>query len=374
MWNFSFVCRASKADRNGLSPIELVINIDAQRTYVTLPLKVNAVEFKVKMNSENHNEIIEYISTTRTKLIEYTNKMSMQGLPVTTSMLKEFFKNGGTITYNCGRLQKEFIKYYTDKCLVNNTTDGVIKKYVRVMNLFVEFIGKDTELNQVTVNDISRFQIELLKTYERTTVAYMLSKLKCAFQFAIDGGHLKHNIWGQIVINKKSKEVDYLSKDEVEIIKTKEMNDRLSKVRDCFLFQCYTGLSYADMAQVEESDIRCEQGMYYIRKARQKTKVVFFTVLDDDAMKLLRKYDFNLPVLSNQKYNSYLKEIGTICNIRFELHSHIARHTAATRLLNQGIPLEIVAKVLGHTTTKMTQHYAKLLDKTVLNAFKRHIG
>ena len=374
MWDFSFICRPSKADRYGLSPIELSIIIGQKRTYVRLQMKVSAVEFKKKMNSRKNNEVLEYTSQVRNKLHKYANEMMAMGIPVTAQSLKEHFINGGTITYTCGQLRKEFIKYYTDKCLVNNTTDGVIKKYVRVMNLFVDFIGTDTQINQVTVANISEFQIELLKTYEKTTVAYMLSKLKCAFQFAIDGGHLKHNIWGQISIDKKGKEVEYLTNDEVEVIKNKEMNDRLGRVRDCFLFQCYTGLSYADMAQITKDDIQCEQGMYFIRKARQKTKVVFFTVLNDEAMNILKKYDYVLPLLSNQKYNSYLKEIGAMCNLSKELHSHLARHTCATRLLNSGIPLEIVAKVLGHTTTKITQHYAKLLDKTVLNAFKRHIG
>ena len=108
------------------------------------------------------------------------------------------------------------------------------------------------------------------------------------------------------------------------------MNDRLVKVRDCFLFQCYTGLSYADMAQVEENDIKFDDGIYYITKTRQKTKIPFFTVLDGDAMELLRKYNFKLPVLSNQKYNSYLKEIGAICDIRFQLHSHLASHSISS--------------------------------------------
>ena len=125
------------------------------------------------------------------------------------------------------------------------------------------------------------------------------------------------------------------------------------------------------MANLVQSDIQCEDGMYFVRKARQKTGVVFFTVLNDEAMNILKKYDYHLPILSNQKYNSYLKEIADICNINKSLHSHIARHTCATQLLNDGMPIEIVAKVLGHTNTRQTMHYAKLMDKTVLKEFKR---
>lgn len=375
MWQFSFVCRASKARKNGLSPVELIINIGGKRSYIPLPMMINATIFKEKMNGLNsNNEVIEYTSIVRTQLIEYANRMMVEGKEVTTDMLKEYFKNGGVVTYTCGKLQRDFIKYYTAKCKANNCTGGVIKKYVRVMELFVDFIGADTNINNVSTIHIEEFKIALMEKYERTTVGYMLAKLKCAFKYAIDKGELKHNIFGQIQIDRRSKEVEKLSNEELEVIKNKEMNDRLGKVRDCFLFQCHTGLSYADMAQVEEGDVKQEQGIHFINKTRQKTKVPFFTILDDEAMELLRKYEYKLPVLSNQKYNSYLKEIGDICNIKTPLHSHIARHTCATRLLNDGIPMEIVARVLGHTSTKQTQHYAKLLDRTVLNAFKKRIG
>lgn len=374
MWDFSFICRASKADRNGLSPIELSIVIAEKRTYVRLQMKVSATDFKKKMNSRKNNEVLEYTSQVRNQLNKYANEMMSLGIPVTAHSLKEYFVNGGMKSYTLYDLQKDFIQYYAKKCEANNVSDRVLRKYIIAMSKFVNHIGGEIEINQVTSNHINDFKSTLISTYERTTVAYMIAKIKCAFQYAIDNGNLKTNVFSQVTIDRKSKEVQYLTNDEVEIIRNKQMNDRLERIKDLFLFQCYTALSYSDMAQITKDDIQNEQGMYYIRKARQKTKVVFFTVLNDEAMNILKKYDYVLPLLSNQKYNSYLKEIGAMCNLSKELHSHLARHTCATRLLNSGIPMEIVAKVLGHTTTKMTQHYAKLLDKTVLNAFKRHIG
>ena len=143
--------------------------------------------------------------------------------------------------------------------------------------------------------------------------------------------------------------------------------DRLNKVRDCFLFQAYTGLSYSDMAGLTKDDfIACDKGMY-LHKARVKTKVNYTVFLLPKAIALLEKYDWKLPVLSNQKYNSYLGEIKDIIGISKPLHSHIARHTAATQFLNNGLSIDVVAKILGHTNTNMTKHYAKLLDTTVLN-------
>ena len=105
----------------------------------------------------------------------------------------------------------------------------------------------------------------------------------------------------------------------------------------------------------------------YLKKKRGKTGVTYILPLNDTAISLLRKYDFELPIITNQKYNSYLKEIADICGIKKTLTTHLARHTAATLMLNAGIAIEVVSKILGHSNTKMTQHYAKLLDKTVIN-------
>lgn len=126
------------------------------------------------------------------------------------------------------------------------------------------------------------------------------------------------------------------------------------------------------MAQLEERDfLSTEEGLLYIEKRRKKTGVKFLVVLLPEALAIARKYDFHLPVISNQRYNSYLKEIATLCGIEKNMHSHIGRHTAATFLLNRGIPMDIVAKVLGHSTTAQTRHYAKLLDETVSREFKK---
>lgn len=149
-------------------------------------------------------------------------------------------------------------------------------------------------------------------------------------------------------------------------------NERLEKVRDLFLFQCYTALSYCDMELLEPADFQTNgEGVLFIEKKRKKTGIPFLVVLLPDALEIAKKYEFQLPTISNQKYNAYLKEVATLCGIEKKIHSHIGRHTAATYLLNKGVSMEIVAKVLGHATTAQTRHYAKLLDSSVFNEFKR---
>lgn len=371
MYNFNFICRESKQNRHGLAPIELSIIINSKRTYVTLPYKCNAEEFKKKMTSRRNNDVLEYTSNIRIKLNKYINDLIASDVPVTADTLKEYFINGGTKSFTLSALREEFLKYYKRKNECGQVTDNVVRKYELAYDKLVAFIGKDIEVSAVNCITLENFKCELLKQFEDTTVAHILCKIKTMFTYAVNNGKLKLNPFVNVKIEKNTKEVVKLDNDEVEIIKHKAFAGRLDKVRDLFLFQCYTGLSFCDMSALVQSDIQFEDGMHFVRKTRQKTKVVFFTVLNDDAMSILSKYNYQLPLLSNQKYNSYLKEIGDICNIGKELHSHLARHTCATRLLNDGMPLEIVAKVLGHTNIRQTQHYAKLLDRSVLSAFKK---
>lgn len=372
MYDFNFICRPSKADKNGLSPIELSIIINSQRTYVSLPLKVNADDFRKKMASRRNNEILEYTSNVRTLLNKYCSDMMVKGVAVTAASLKEYFKNGGSVAvYKLSDLIEEFLSLHRKKSEVGLITNKSFRKYELDMSKFIEFMG-DVDIATIKPINIEDFKLELSKTYEPTSVSGILGRIKGAFIFAVNNGKIRLNPFNQIVIGKNYKEVEKLDDYDVEKIEAKDFCiERLNKVRDMFLFQIYTGLSYSDMIQIEESDIKFNDGMHYVRKPRQKTGIIFFTVLDDNAMNILKKYDFNMNIMSNQKCNAYLKEIQDICGIKKPLHTHLARHTAATRMLNNGIPLEVVSKVLGHTNTTQTAHYAKLLDKTVLSAFKK---
>lgn len=373
MLNVSFLCRPSKVNRYGLAPVEVSVVCDNVRTYIGLPMRISPDEFNKKMCSRKGNELLDYVSAVRVKLNKHISEMELQDIPITPASLKEFFKYGGIrkVVYTLGDLRTDFMNFYHKKGDIGVITQRAVRQYDLAISRFVEYMGADTDITKITSTDIENFKLDLLKNYEGTTVACMLSKVRTAFIYGINNDKLHTNPFSKVSVGKKTKDVEKLDDDEVEVIREKSFVGRLECVKDLFLFQCYTALSYVDMANLTQSDIKCDDGIYYIRKPRQKTKVVFFTVLTDEALQILHKYDYKLPILSNQKYNSYLKEIGDICQIRKPLHSHLARHTCATRLLNSGIPIEIVAKVLGHTNTEQTRHYAKLLDKSVINAFKK---
>lgn len=371
MYNFSFICRASKIDKKGFAPIELSIIINGTRTYVILPMKYEPTLFNKMMTSKKNNEVLEYTSSVRTKLNKCIAEMTANNIAITAHSLKEYFKNGGVKTFQLFDVAEEFLEYHTKKTA--NCASEVMKKYRLAIDKFKKFIG-NAELKTITPQHIEEFKIELKQTYkfEGSTIYHLLARIKTMFTYAFNKAYIKVNPMMFVDNPKVTKEVEFLTNEEVARIEKKEFdNDRLNKVRDLFLFQCYTALSFADMQQITFVDVKNEDGMYYIKKQRQKTKIDFFTVLSPKAMNILKKYNFNLNFISNQSCNAYLKEIADLCKISKQLHTHIARHTAATRLLNEGFRIEIVSKILGHTNTKQTAHYAKLIDKTVLNEFKK---
>ena len=156
------------------------------------------------------------------------------------------------------------------------------------------------------------------------------------------------------------------------------VSERLELVRDIFIFSCFTGLAYVDVQQLNKNHISLGiDGDKWIFKNRQKTDTPSKIPLLPMAMEIVDKYKNHptcvnenrlLPILSNQKMNAYLKEIADVCGINKELTFHIARHTFATTVtLSNGVPIETVSKMLGHTNLKTTQHYAKILDKKISN-------
>ena len=177
----------------------------------------------------------------------------------------------------------------------------------------------------------------------------------------------------------KVKEVirEFLTEQEIQSLMEKEfVSERLELVRDIFVFSCFSGLAYIDVKQLSKDNIVLGiDGDKWINKNRQKTDTNSKIPLLPTAQYILDKYanhpvcvneDKLLPIFSNQKMNAYLKEIATVCGINKELTFHIARHTFATTVtLSNGVPIETVSKMLGHTNLKTTQHYAKILDKKI---------
>ena len=246
---------------------------------------------------------------------------------------------------------------------------------------------KDFLLWKYNLTDINIEKIDyaFIMEYE----FYLRSERKCANNTAVKYIKNFHKIINQCLANgwlskdpfvnykAKIKEVirEFLTEKEVEEIINKEfVSQRLELVRDIFVFSCFTGLAYIDVKQLTKDNISLGiDGDKWIFKNRQKTDTASKIPLLPMAQEVIDKYANHpvcknenrlLPILTNQKMNAYLKEIADVCGIKKELTFHIARHTFATTVtLSNGVPIETVSKMLGHTNLKTTQHYAKILDK-----------
>lgn len=175
---------------------------------------------------------------------------------------------------------------------------------------------------------------------------------------------------------ERNKDKDHLTKTELEILINKRIgNERLERIRDVFAFCCTTGMAFTDADHLRPEHItKDEKGQIWIHKPREKTTVLSRIPLLPYPLSLLKKYGTNkelkakgklLPVPSNQRMNAYLKEIAAICNIDKTLTTHVARHTFACLAVEYGMPIDVLAKILGHTNTNMTRHYAKFSEQLI---------
>lgn len=167
--------------------------------------------------------------------------------------------------------------------------------------------------------------------------------------------------------------VKYLEQSELDLIENYDLsrNKSLERVRDFFIFCCYTGLSYQDAAAFTKNDIVEVQGELMIKKSRIKTEEPFRIVLFPQAVEILKKYNYILPVISHDKTNKYIKEVAFLAGVEKNITAHMARHTCAVMYLNNGMSMEIVSQWLGHSSTRITEQvYGKFTDSTIIQQAK----
>ena len=217
-----------------------------------------------------------------------------------------------------------------------------------------------------------------VKNCSHNTTTKYLKNFKKITNIALCNEHITKDPFAKISFHFEEVERDFLEDHELQAVINKEFTiERLANVRDIFVFCSLTGLSFSDVKQLKDEHIvRDNNGALWIRKRRQKTKNMCNIPLLDIPRNILDKYKGSLackngallPVLTNQRMNSYLKEIADLCGITKQISTHTARHTAATTtFLANGVSIENVAKMLGHSDTKMTRHYAKVLDRSIMS-------
>lgn len=371
-FSITFMCRESKKTKQNLAALEMCMNINQKRVYINLPVKFNPKDFNKKRQPV---EIQTIVNQYRVKINEIIGELMQQGKPVTADTLREYLRTGGTKTYTVSTLVDEYMEQLKTR-LGTTLKKGVYEKYVLVAQFMKQEIG-NKELCTITNGDAIRLYDVLKAKYLPSTSAGYMVKIKAIFYYAIDNGMMKINPCNSIKINKGAVRVEYLTPEDINKIKGLNLADfdRLDRVRDLMLFQLSVGVAYCDLVTFDSSKIEIINNIPTYTSNRQKTGVEFTSVILPMGMHILKKYDGQLPVISNQKYNAYLKDIQKLANVKTNITTHLLRKSYAHTLLNNGVNISAVAKCLGHTTTQITQRcYCKPSTEFVVNEMSKLMG
>lgn len=266
----------------------------------------------------------------------------------------------------------EFIK----ADLVRRDVSYSVLEYNNSFITRLEEFGKIKTFADLTYSNIEDFDTFLRKYIKSQPTLYKRHSLfKGYIEKARKRGLIERNPYDDFIFKKgKAEDPVYLVESEVkEIIKYKpkgSTKESLERVKDLFLFQCFTGLSYTDLSSFGKEKIQIVNGQKEIHDTRNKTGVPYVVLLLPIAEEIADKYNYKLPVISNQKYNDYLKILIEKVGIDKDVTTHTGRHTFGTYLINKGVSIEAIPKIMGHTNMKQSLLYARMLGVTAINEMK----
>ena len=332
--------------------------------YVT-PDKVN--EF---INSPEIQEKIRYYES-------IANYMVMMHIPPTLDNLNHIIEHGGEEAL-AEKSPVKTIDLFSDY-LERETgfKKKTVEKKAHTLDLIREF-GKMKTLGDITPERLVEFDEWLHAGGKRTDVSvYVYHKnLKKWCRMAYEEGYIEESPYRRVHFTKgKSKERMPLSQEELNRIINLDLKGNLDSARDMFVFAACTGLSHCDVLRFDYKTMtEVHNGNVYILGSRMKSGTKFFTPILEPALRVLEKRNFHLPHMCDQKVNDYLKIIKDWTRIQKPLTFHIARHTFATLALANGVPVDNVSKMLGHTNLATTQIYAKTLHTTIMSNTEKWIA
>jgi site-specific recombinase XerD len=349
----------------------------------------NAESGRTYRDSTLNNEL----SKIESKIYDTRRSLLDAGLPLTASNIVDYY-NGKK------KLKVYLLKYFTShlqhiksKAELSRIT---IAQYFTTFRIVQQFIQGTLKKNDVLITEVDyRFIMDLdhymVKNYldplerhiVRNTINKHHSRLRTLLIKAIKEDIIVKNPYINFQLKHIKTQRVHLSEDEINLLKEHSLNNNtvLQKVRDFFLFSCYTGLRFNDAYSLKMNDIiEDENGISIISIQMGKTGDYVQIPLIKEAKELIEKYNdhpdrevlnFVLPRIRNQKINFHLKTVGDSIGINKTITHHVARHTFATLALNRGIPIEVVQKLLGHTDLKTTQIYAKMLTSTIVKEMEK---
>jgi site-specific recombinase XerD len=352
------------------------------------PDKWSSEGSKVKGTSEEARTINSHLDYLKNQILQAEKKLIKKDISVSSENLKnELF--GLTETK---RMLVPIFQDHNNKIkeLVGKEyAPGTLERYTTSLKHTIEFMQWKYNISDIDITKIDHafitdyeFWLRSVRNCANNTAVKYLKNFNKIIKLCLANDWLDKNPFANYKSKVKEVERVYLTEDEIQSIIEKDFKtERLSLVRDIFLFSCFTGLAYIDVKNLTKSHISYGiDGEKWIFTHRQKTESASKIPILPVTQMIIDKYENHpqclnedklLPILSNQKMNAYLKEIAGVCEIEKDLTFHIARHTFATTVtLTNGVPIESVSKMLGHKNLRTTQHYAKVLDRKVSEDMK----
>lgn len=386
-------------DHRGRTPkgrpgaLEVRVSIKNKVYYISTGVKVLKSEWKYdhvinRPDSDELNERLGIISKTITE--EVNDRLDRNEIIDVTAIRNAAW--GSRVTYDDGCeliANAPFLEWWKERMSVLRLSKGTLKHYKTTL-AHIRACGYILRWRDVTVENIRRFDAYLHElridnsivrahgepvALTQGTIHNQHKNLKAMIRRAISEGKLNSNPYDKMhgEIKRGDKEtVEYLSIDELHRIESLKLHGGMPELaRDLFVFQAYTGLGFSDMQAFKMSECQSDGKRFFVAKERVKTGVTYFIQLLPPALAVAQKYGGDIPSISDQVYNRTLKDLAVMAGIKKRVTSHVARHTFATWMLHNEVPIERVAKMLGHSNIRQTQRYAKVIARDVYGEFDR---
>lgn len=384
-----FYIQKSRIAKDGQVPILLRVTINGQRSVASVNLKVNpknwnAVAGKSTANTRKDDEVNARLDTIRLRVMQIYREMELDRESISAQKIVDKY---------LGRDSKpeimllDIFREHNERChklIGNGMASATVVRYETSYKHTATFIESVYNKQDVPIAEIDHkfitdyeFWLRTERKCNHNSATKYLKNFKKIIRIALANDYISKDPFVNIKFKLDVVERDFLEDHEIKAIIDKDIPiQRLAQVRDVFIFAVFTGLAFSDLKGLKsEHLVRDNNGDFWIRKSRQKTKNMCNIPLLIPARQILERYKEHpecvtkgvlLPTLCNQKMNMYLKELATICGIDKEICTHTGRHSFATSVaLANGVSIENVAKMLGHSNINMTRHYARVLDKSI---------
>ncbi|MBP4139197.1 site-specific integrase [Flavobacterium geliluteum] len=388
-----FYAKSTKANTTAQFPIYIRLTVNGSRLEFSTKKFVDSSKWsadlaKMKGTTEEARSINGYLDLMKSKILDIQMELIHKNQEVNIENFKSKL-------FGLEEKQRMLVPIFQDhnnkiKELVGKEyASGTLERYTTSLKHTIEFLEWKYKVSDIDITKINHafitdyeFYLRSVRNCANNTAVKYIKNFSKIIKICLANDWLEKNPFANYKSKVREVERTYLSEEEIQsIIEKGFKTERLSLVRDIFLFSCFTGLAYIDVKNLTKSHISIGiDGDKWIFTHRQKTESASKIPILPVTQMIIDKYEKHpqcnnedklLPILSNQKMNAYLKEIAGVCEIDKELTFHIARHTFATTVtLTNGVPIESVSKMLGHKNLRTTQHYAKVLDKKVSEDMK----